>query len=400
MDSAGLGTCNIRQYNTTKAPKHRRNLRSMFNKWRQNSAAILFCLMAIMLVNDLTAQRIDTIAGTGQANNNGAEGPAETVNIGQTFGVETGPDNALYVCEVENHRVRRIDLTTKQITTVAGNGRQGYAGDGGPAAQAAMNEPYEIRFDARGNLFVVEMQNHIVRRIDAQKKTITTVVGTGHPGFSGDGGQATKAQLSRPHSIALDTAGNLYIADIGNHRIRRVDLESGLISTFAGNGQSELPSDGDHVSNQKPLLGPRALYITPRTLWVALREGHSIWRIDIPQQVIHHVGGTGQKGYSGDGGSPLQATFNGPKGITVDARDRVYVVDTENQAIRRIDTRANEITTVAGNGQRGFSGDGGSATAATMDRPHGICLGSDGKLYIGDTNNHRVRVVHVAKPRP
>jgi len=230
-----------------------------------------------------------------------------------------------------------------------------------------------------------------VRCVDAKTKIITTIAGTGMPGFSGDGGPAIQAQLNRPHSIALDSLGNVFIADIGNHRIRRVDHATGKIETFAGNGKQQLPTRGHVVSDAAPMLGPRALFYTKNTIWLALREGHSIWQIDIPTRIIQLVAGTGEKGYRD--GLPLETHFDGPKGIAVDSQARVYVVDTENQVIRLIDTKRNVTTTFAGNNKRGFSGDRGSATEAAMDRPHGICISQKGDVYIGDTNNHRVRVV-------
>ena len=352
---------------------------------------VLCCLSANADEIATEARTMATIAGTGAILNNG-DGPASKSNIGQTFGVEFGPDNCLYICEVENHRVRRLALDTMLVTTVAGTGAKGLNGDGGPANRAAMNEPYEVRFDDSGNMYVVEMMNHIVRRVDADTQRITTIAGTGTSGFSGDGGPATEAQLHRPHSIALDGNGHLFIADIGNHRIRRVDLRTGRIATIAGDGTKSLPINRT-VATGQPMVGPRALFAKGQTLWIALREGHSVWKMSLGDNRLTHVAGSGKKGYSGDGGPGREATFNGPKGIVVDDREHVFVVDTENQVIRRIDTVNDRVSTVAGNGKRGFGGDGNASVKATMDRPHGICLGPDGAIYIGDTNNHRVRVV-------
>ena len=337
---------------------------------------------------------IHTVAGNGEASDNGDNGHAMKMAIGQTFGVEIGPDGALYVTEVQNHRIRRVDLKTQQISTVAGNGAKGYSGDGGLATAASMNEPYEVRFDGDGHMYVVEMMNHIVRRIDAKTGRIQTIAGTGERGYGGDGGLATKAQLSRPHSIALDGNGQLYIADIGNHRIRRVNLATGVIDSIAGNEKRQLPKTGQTATGNS-ILGPRALYVHGDDLWIALREGHSVWKMPLKTGILHHVAGSGKKGYDQGGGDAKQATFNGPKGIAVDEQGRVYVVDTENQVIRRIDPSANQVTTIAGAGPRarGFRGDGGLATKAWMDRPHGICLDASGNVYIGDTNNHRVREV-------
>src|SRR5690349_16182895 len=181
---------------------------------------------------------IDTVAGTGQPSNNGDDGPALKTNVGEPFGVEVGPDGALYITEVSNHRVRRLDHKTGQLTTVAGNGQKGYSGDGGPATDASLNEPYEVRFDGQGNMYFVEMQNHLIRKVDAQGR-ISTVAGTGKPGYGGDGGSALAAQFRNPHSLALDGRGGLYVADIGNHRIRRIDLAKGTIESIAGNGEKE-----------------------------------------------------------------------------------------------------------------------------------------------------------------
>ncbi|QDU96112.1 NHL domain-containing protein [Lignipirellula cremea] len=338
------------------------------------------------------ADRIDTVAGTGQPADNGAAGPALEVNIGDPFGVEIGPDGALYICEVRNHRVRRLDLKTGQLTTVAGTGKKGYSGDGGPAVKAELNEPYEIRFDAAGDMYFVEMMNHLIRKVSQKTGEISTVAGTGKAGFSGDGGPAVQAQFRSPHSIALDGRGGLYVADIGNHRIRRIDLAEGRVETIAGNEERKLPSDGQQARGN-PILGPRALFIDGDTLWIALREGHSVWRMNLKQGVLKHVAGTGKSGYQGDGVPAREATFNGPKGIAIGPEGKVYVVDTENQAIREIDPASGQIRTVAGNGEKGGSGDKGPATAAQLARPHGVCIGPDGDIYIGDTLNHRVRRV-------
>jgi sugar lactone lactonase YvrE len=291
--------------------------------------------------------------------------------------------------------VRRLDLKSGQLTTVAGNGRKGYSGDGGPATEASLNEPYEVRFDQHANMFFVEMQNHLVRRVDAKTGKISTIAGTGQAGYAGDGGPALKAQFRQPHSIALDDRGGLYVADIGNHRIRRVDLAAGTIESIAGNGDKKLPTEGQQAKDG-PILGPRALDISDRTMWIALREGNSVWRLNLETGTLHHVAGSGQKGFTGDGGPAASATFNGPKGIAIGPKPfDIFVVDTESQAIRRIDRQSGKIFTIAGSGPmaRRFAGDGGPAIKASLNRPHGICVGPDGTVYIGDSENHRVRAV-------
>ena len=352
-----------------------------------------FVTLALIFFPYVThAEIIETVVGTGQRSNNGDHGTALTTNVGEPFGVEIGLDGALYITEVAHHRVRRFNPKTKMLTTVAGCGVKGYSGDSGLATKAKLNEPYEVRFDRSGNMFFVEMNNHLIRRVDVRTGEISTIAGTGQPGYSGDRGPAIEAMMKNPHSLALDDEGNVFVADIGNHRIRRIDIRTGVIESIAGNGQRILPKE-NQLAKGTPILGPRALFIAESTLWIALREGHSVWKLDMQRGILHHVAGTGEQGYTGDGGSALAATFNGPKGIAVGPQGHVYVVDTENQAIRKIDAKTGLISTVAGNGQEGGSGDGGSAIKAQLARPHGICIGADGKIYIGDTLNHRIRMV-------
>jgi streptogramin lyase len=348
----------------------------------------------LLLLSTLSAATIETVAGTGNPADGPAAGDAKAVNIGEPFGVEIGPDGALYICEVRNHRVRRLDLKTSQITTVAGTGKRGYSGDGHPATQAELNEPYEVRFDSAGNMLFVEMKNHVVRKVDAKTGIISTLAGTGKEGFSGDGGPATQATFRQPHSIALDAAGHVYIADILNHRIRRVDAKTGVIETIAGNGEKKLPVE-NALAQGKPVLGPRSLCAQGNDLFVCLREGNGVWKLALGSGKWEHIAGTGQKGFTGDGGPAKAATFNGPKGIAFGPDQGLYVVDTESQAIRRIDMRSQLITTPAGAGPKfmGPLGDGGDATQARLARPHGVCVGPDGSVYIGDSENHRVRRV-------
>src|SRR5260221_1335807 len=221
---------------------------------------------------------VTTLAGTGVAGFSGDGGPGPAGQTNNPYGLVTGPDGALYFCEIGNHRVRRLDLKSHQLSTVAGTGTKGYSGDGGPALQASLNEPYEVRFDRAGNMFFAEMQNHIVRRVDGKTKIISTVAGTGSPGFGGDGGPAAKTQFRQPHSIAFDPEGKLLVCDIGNNRIRRIDLKSGMIDTYAGTGEKKPTPDGAPLTGT-PLNGPRALDLDPKgNLYLALRDGHLVPR--------------------------------------------------------------------------------------------------------------------------
>ncbi|MDQ6705705.1 MAG: hypothetical protein M3Z85_07055, partial [Acidobacteriota bacterium] len=257
---------------------------------------------------------------------------------------------------------------------------------------ASLNEPYEIRFDKSGDMFFAEMQNHIVRRVDHKTNVISTVAGTGEAGFSGDNGPAAKAQLRQPHSIAFDPQGGLLICDIGNNRIRRVDLESGMISTYAGTGEKKPTPDGSPVAGT-PLNGPRAIDLDPAgNLYLALREGNAILRIDAKQQKIFHVAGTGEKGYTGDGGDAKLAKLSGPKGVSYAPDQSLYIADTESHTIRRIDLKTGVITTMAGTGERG-DGPDGTPRKCKLSRPHGIFVGADGTAYISDSESHRVRML-------
>ena len=362
----------------------------------QPSTAIALLLVTSALA---TGQTTVTIAGTGTAGFSGDGGPGTQAEINNPYGLTTGPDGALYFCEIGNHRVRRLDLKTNRISTVAGSGQKGYAGDGGPALDAVLNEPYEVRFDRGGNMFFAEMQNHVVRRVDAKTHVITTVAGTGTPGFAGDGGPAAKAQLRQPHSIAFDAAGRLLICDIGNHRIRRVDLQTGIIETWAGTGERKPTPDGAPIAGT-PLNGPRAIAVDPDgNLYLVLREGNAVYRIDAHDGRIHHVAGTGESGYSGDGGPAKLARLSGPKGIAWAPGGSLYLADTESHTIRRIDLKSGIITTVAGTGQRG-DGPDGDARQCRLSRPHGIFVTPDGAVYIADSESHRIRTLRYGQPPP
>ncbi len=353
---------------------------------------LLTLLLIALSASAIFPQTVRTVAGTGEAGFAGDGGPGARARLANTYGVAIGPDSALYICEVDNHRVRRLELETGTISTVAGNGEQGYSGDGGPALKASLNEPYEVRFDRAGNMYFVEMQNHIVRRVSAKTGTITTLAGTGRSGYGGDGGPATKALLKQPHSIELDGEGSLYIADIGNHRIRRVDLATGMIETFAGTGEQAATPDGAPVQDT-PLNGPRAIAFDSRgDMYVALREGNAVYRINMKAMTLHHLAGTGESGYDGDGGPAKHALLSGPKGISVGPDGGVYIADTESHTIRRIDQKEGIITTVVGDGTQ-HDGPDGDPLKCGLARPHGVYVDAKGRVYIGDSENHRVRVL-------
>src|SRR5437773_267807 len=238
--------------------------------------ALLLCFLIQMTpAQPAVSGAVVTFAGTGAKGFSGDGGPAVKAQLNDPSGIVHGRDGTLYISDTANHRIRKVARDGK-ITTIAGTGEPGWSGDGGPAAAGKLNEPYEVRLDAAGNLFWVERLSHTVRRRDAKTGIVSTVAGNGTAGFSGDGGTATNAQLNEPHSIGLDQTGDLYIADVRNHRIRKVDLKAGTISTFAGTGERKPTPDGARFTDA-PLHGPRALdFDKAGNLWLALREGNAI----------------------------------------------------------------------------------------------------------------------------
>lgn len=341
----------------------------------------------------LEANRLTCAAGNGQQGYSGDGGPASTARLNQPFHCCFGPKGEMYVADTFNHVIRRVDPDGR-ISTVAGCGRRGYEGDHGPAKLATMNEPYGVVCDAAGDLFIVDRLNACVRRVDGFTGLMTTLAGTGVPGYSGDGGPANLAQLREPNGLALDRRGGLLIADVSDNRIRRVDLGTARISTVAGTGARRYSGDGGPAL-QASIEGARAVDTDPAgNLIVCEREGNRVRMIDGQTGMIRTIAGTGLAGYTGDGGPALQATFNGPKWVHCDTRGDLYVVDTENHCVRRIVRATGRIETVMGSGKRGPGGDGGDPKQAEMDRPHG-CWYFRGRLYVADTNNHRVRVCRI-----
>lgn len=347
--------------------------------------------LALAVLPSAFAARIQVLAGTGVKGFSGDGGAARQAQFDEPSGLARGPDGALYVCDTGNHRIRRIDARGI-VTTFAGCGQPGWSGDGGPATAAKLDEPWEIKFDPEGNAVWVERLSHVVRERDHRTGLVRTIAGSGVLGFSGDGGPATQARFNQPHSIAFDPEGNLFICDIANQRLRRVDRKTGIVTTVGGTGQKRPSPEGAPIRGT-PLSGPRAIaFDASGQLWLVLREGNAILRLDLAAGVIHHAAGTGKKGLTGDGGPALQATFAGPKGIAIAPDGDVIVADTENHAIRRIDAKTGIISRVAGTGQKG-DGPWGDPLACRLTRPHGVLADADGSLVIGDTDGHRVLVI-------
>ncbi len=307
-------------------------------------------------------------------------GPAAKLPIGNPFGIEFSEDS-VWITSVDDHCIYRGNLDGLKLRRVVGNGLIGYSGDGGRAEHATFNWPHEARVDTAGNLYVADTRNHVIRYVDADSGIVTTLAGNGQPGMAGDGKRGSQIQFSQPHSVVLDGDGGLLIADTGNHRICKLDLTTGVLQTISGTGEKKLPVDGS-PSLHSPLAGPRSLAVDKDFIWIALREGNSIWRINRTTSTIHHIAGTGKKGYTGDGGTPKEATFKGPKGLVLDGLGRILVVDTENHAVRRIDLSLNRIETVLGGSK--------SESSYPLKRPHGIAYRKGLGYLVADSEHHRV----------
>ena len=280
--------------------------------------------------------------------------------------------------------------TAQTIITIAGTGTAGFLGDNGPATAARVNLPTTVQRDAFGNLYIADRMNHRVRRID-QDGIITTIAGTGTAGFSGDGGPATAAQLNQPIGLAVADNGILYITDHGNRRIRRL-APDGTITTIAGTGVAGGAGDGGPAL-QAQFNNPWAVLLRGTELYIADRSNDRVRMIDLNTGIITSVAGTGTAGSSGDGGPATAAQLNKPIALCFDAQDRLYIADENNERVRRVDLNTGIITTVAGNGQTGFQGDGGQATAARLNKPCGVATDLEGNLYISDRMNQRLRRV-------
>jgi DNA-binding beta-propeller fold protein YncE len=334
---------------------------------------------------------ITTAVGLGMPGFAGDGGPAAGALLNGPFDLGFDQAGNLYFSDTFNHRIRRVDGASGIISTVGGSGARGYAGDGGAATAAAFNEPYGIAVDRSGTIYVADRHNHRVRRIDGVTGLITTVAGCGTAGFAGDGGPAAAAGLVEPNGLGLDPGQErLFIADVADHRVRVVDLGRGTIATFAGTGAAAHNGDGGPAA-AAAVFGARAVKVAADgTVYILERQGSTLRAVAPGTGTIATVAGSGARGYLGDGGPAHAALFDAPKEFALGPNRDILVVDTENHAIRRIDGVTRIIETIAG-GRKGADGDGGPATAAGLGRPHGAVVGPDGAIYIGDTENHRIR---------
>lgn len=351
---------------------------------------------------------IRTLAGSGAAGYDGeSHDPLETA-LYLPQDLSLGPDGRVYLVDWNNHRIRRVDQGVVQ--TIAGTGELGDAQDG-DALYVQFNHPTQVSFDHDGRMLIAAWHNSLVKRLDFSTGRVENVAGTGARAFGGDDGPANSARLDLPSSVVCDSAGNIYISDQANYRIRMVDA-AGVIRTICGTGTPGYSGDGGPASSAQ-LRAPRGQSAPPAgriaidandQIYIADTGNHVIRLIDT-DGIIHTIAGTGEAGYSGDGGPANQAQLNTPSDVAVTSNGIIYIADTMNSVVRVIDPEG-IIRTYVGTGEQGFSGDGGIASEAQLDRPYGIEVASNGTLFVADTHNHRYREVGdldvgaIPTPRP
>jgi uncharacterized protein (TIGR03437 family) len=356
--------------------------------------AVLAALMGGLVPGAAQAQgTITTIAGNGVAGFAGDGGPALNASFNTPAALAIGPDGSLYIADITNHRIRRI-APNGTVSTVAGNGVATFGGDGGPGTAASLREPTGVVVDRQGNVFIADAANSRIRKVDTNG-VITTIAGTGVGSFSGDGGPATAATLQCPTRVALDGFENLYIADQCNHRIRKID-RNGIITTVAGSGTpgaqfGGFSGDGGAATGAQ-FKHPTSVTIDRGgNIYVTDQQNHRIRRV-AANGTVTTIAGSGVQGFSGDGGQATAAATNQPGTVAVDSTGNVYFADNLAHRIRKVD-RNGIITTVVGNGVASSTGDGGPPSAATVNNPFGITLDDQGNLYVVESSGNRIRKV-------
>jgi sugar lactone lactonase YvrE len=335
--------------------------------------------------------QIRTIAGNGSGGYSGDGVAAILAQLYNPTGVAVDSSGNIYIADNYNNRIRKVD-TIGVISTFAGDGTNGYAGDGGPATSAKLSRPNGVTTDSAGNIYIADKENNRVRKVDTTG-VISTVAGNGTVGFSGDGGLAIEAKLYYPTGVAIDPSGNIYIADYYNNRIRKVDTTGG-ISTVAGNGSSGYSGDGGPATSAS-LYNPSGVAIDRLgNIYIADTSNNRIRRVD-SSGVISTVAGDGTNGYSGDGGPAISAKLRSPQGVAVDMLGNLYIADSSNYRIRKVGT-SGVINTIAGDGTYGYAGDGSAAIAAEFRYPVAIAVDRSGDLFIADAYNHRIREAFIA----
>jgi len=355
-----------------------------------------FTLLVLVFCISAKAQIITTVVGTGVGVGTttccygGDGGQATNAEISYPTGMVFDATGNLYIADNMNNVIRKVN-TNGIISTFAGNGTRGYSGDGGQATAAQLFDPSGVAFDASGNLYIADTQNSCIRKVSTAG-IITTVAGDTTSGYSGDGGQATVAELASPTGVTVDANGNLYIVD-GFNRIRKVNT-NGIISTIAGTGTTGYSGDGGPATAAELNFPEEGLVIDlVGNLYFSDRNNNKIRIINTSGIINTFAGNNTGGGYSGDGGQATTAELSGPFGLAIDASQNIYVADVYNSRIRKIAVSGIITTVAGGNGINGYGGDGGQATDAELNQANGVALDAAGNLYIADSFNNRVRKV-------
>ncbi len=342
--------------------------------------------MLLISVASVRAEKLVLVAGGGSEPD---KVTATKAKIQAPFAVDFDQAGNLYFVEMTGHRVGRVDKDG-QLTIIAGTGRMGSTGDGGPATKAAFNGMHHLAVGPNDDLYIADTFNNRVRKIDSKTGMISAFAGTGDKGFSGDGGPASKARFGAIYCLAFDGKGeHLYLADLDNRRIRVIDMKTGFVTTAVGNGKRGVPDDGAKAL-LAPLLDPRAVAVDKKGNIYILERSGNVLRVVDTKGTIRTVVGTGKAGATGDGGDARMATMNGPKHLCIDLQGNVLIADTENHTIRKYIPSQGKIVRVAGTGKKGTTGLDGPPEKAELNQPHGVFVTENGEIYIADSSNNRI----------
>lgn len=338
-----------------------------------------------------SAQNITTIAGGGSYNVDGV--PAIAVQLQAPWGVAVDASGNVYIADWLDNRVRKVDVSGT-IYTIAGTTVTGFSGDGGLATTAKFDGSSKVGLDTAGNIYISDYFNNRVRKININTGIINTVAGSSNtPGFSGDSSAATSAKLFWPNGTVFDAAGNMYIADESNNRIRKVDATTGYIYTIAGDGTAGYAGDSGLATAAQLRMPNEPVIDAAGDLYFVDQANHCIRKVTMGTGIITTVAGNGNQGFSGDGGLATVATLNSPQGLAVDALGNIYIADRFNYRIRKVDKTTGIISTIAGIGTNGYTGDGGLAANAQLGTTSGLALDASGNLYIADDGNACIRKI-------
>jgi hypothetical protein len=322
----------------------------------------------------------------------GDGGAATSARLYYPTGVAVDSAGNIYIADRDDERIRKVTASTGIITTVAGNGTVGYSGDGGAATSAEINLPWSVAVDSTGNIYFADYGNSRIRKVTVSTGIITTVAGNGTAGYSGDGGAATSAKINYPEGVTVDSSGNIYIADYNNNRVRKVTVSTGKISTVAGNGTQGFSGDGGAATSAEMYAPGSVALDSSGNIYIGDRGNNRIRKVTVATGVISTVAGNGTAGSSGDGGPATSAELD-DSDAAVDTDGNIYTADILTNRVREVTAATGIITTVAGDGTAGYSGDGGPATSAEINWPLNVAVDTGGNIYIADFNNNRIRAV-------